>query len=151
MNAVVETNVSVEQIKSALEENHSVLVSGEKPYEVRASILACQQLELDFAHVGSLIDPEFLIGIPTPEDGKYVMLNLRISNAEVLVFDLLHRAHPYVLDIIADLAKADSVDKTKFPNLKHVIGIEHPEMKGYVNGAYKNFYKSFDSYVELTA
>jgi hypothetical protein len=77
-----------------------------------------------------------LVGIPVPvvDDGTRRLLYLRqedVTQAEIIFFDELNRAHPKVLNTVFELIQFRSINGEKLPHLRSVIAVINPAGSNY--------------------
>lgn len=140
MNAVAEMNVLVDQIKPAVEQNRSVVVSGPMGSGKSTAVsLACNQLGFASKYLdASTLNLLDLVGVPGIEDAR--LISTQLKAVEVIVFDNLDRADNDVLDVIREIAELGSVNGKPLANLKHVVAVKGVE-------DLKDMVKHFDSHV----
>jgi hypothetical protein len=77
-----------------------------------------------------------LVGIPVPilDDGARRILYLRqedVTQAEIIFFDELNRAHPKVLNTVFELIQFRSINGEKLPHLRSIIAVINPTVSSY--------------------
>ncbi|HRZ54212.1 MAG TPA: MoxR family ATPase [Candidatus Paceibacterota bacterium] len=123
----------------AVQAGLNVLLEG--PYGVgKSSIIfaAAAQLGLRVKYFSApTLDPfADLVGVPVPvmEDDKHRLLFLRpdfISEAEVLFFDELNRAHPKVINAVLEITQFRAINGEALPRLRSVVAAINPASAGY--------------------
>jgi hypothetical protein len=121
---------NLDQINTKLEmyarANRNVMLIGTHGIGKTERVMqVCKKIGITMEYFSTpTLDPYIdVIGLPVPNKEEKVVEFYRkvsMSNAELLMFDELNRAHPKVLNAILELVQFKSVNGSRLPNLKMV-------------------------------